>query len=162
MPDNLSEPPLWFSEESFNGRAGVLVTRRHPTYKDEPGRLYHYPNAAYERTVSDLQGCLVLIYEPRRGGANAQATHGGRSAFIGCAFLGETRPDPTDPSHSYAELKHYVEFALPVPISATSISGNALQTAVLRIDGSHVEPILRQGFAGEGTRSVMARAPRSR
>ncbi len=69
--------------------AGILVTRRYATYKDQPGRLYHYPKRLYESVVQSLRGCLVLTYEPRRGGTSETSMSGGRSAFTGFAFLGD-------------------------------------------------------------------------
>lgn len=114
-------------------RAGVIVTRRHPGYKDVPGVRYHYPKKIYQRTLESLVGCLVLTYEPRRGGTSATSAGGGRSMFTGLAFIKELRDDPESADHGFAELRYTIDFNSPVPIAETSISGNALQSAVLPI-----------------------------
>lgn len=129
--------------------AGVLVTRRYPGYKDVPGVRYHYPKAAYQRTLERLVGALVLFYEPRRGGSSPTALGGGRSAFTGFAFISALRDDPEDPSHGYAELRYAMDFNTVVAISSTNIAGKALQTAVLPVPYEEACRILTVGLSLE-------------
>src|SRR5262249_6882489 len=137
--------PVGLAAEPF--RAAILVTRRHPGYKDVPGVRYHYPKAAYHGRMSGLVGALVVFYEPRRGGASAEATHGGRSVFTGFAFVAAVRDDPEDSSHGYAEFRFSLDFNTPVPLKATSVSGHALQSAVLDIDPVEAERIVQMGLS---------------
>lgn len=85
--------------------AGVLVTRRHPGYKDVPGVRYHYPKKIYPRALATLVGALVLTCEPRREGTSAFSAGGGRSAFTGLAFIAELSDDPGSAEHGFAELR---------------------------------------------------------
>jgi len=128
-------------------RAGILVTRRHPGYKDVPGVRYHYPKRNYHQQVQRLVGALVLFYEPRRGGASAAALHGGRSAFTGFAFIDSVRDDPDDSTHAYAEFRYSLDFNTPVPLRLTSLSGPALQSAVMAISSAEAERIVGLGLA---------------
>lgn len=130
-------------------RAGVIVTRRHPGYKDVPGVRYHYPKKIYQRALESLVGSLVLTYEPRRGGTSASSSGGGRSVFTGSAFIKELREDPDSIGHGFAELRYTIDFNTPVPIAHTSISGKALQSAVLPIPYEEAERIVRLGLSVE-------------
>jgi putative restriction endonuclease len=126
--------------------AGILVTRRHADYKDRPWALYHFPKARYLARITSLLGKLVLIFEPRRGGTETGAVTGGRSAFIGFANLGDCWDDPDDATHAFVELRGGCEFASPVGISRTKISGQSLQHAVREIDYTVAESIIRLGM----------------
>lgn len=130
-------------------RAGVIVTRPHPGYKDVPGVRYHYPRKAYQRTLESLVGALVLTYEPRRGGTSETSAGGGRSMFTGSAFIKELRDDPDSADHGYAELRYTIDFNTPVPIADTAVSGKALQSAVLPIPYEEAARIFRLGLSVE-------------
>ena len=126
---------------------GIIVTQRFPSYKDQPGVLYHYPKAPYDDRVRALLGKLVLAYEPRRGGTSRDSAMGGRMAFVGTAFLGSTYDDPDDPTHAFVELRGYFELPRPVPLGETAVSGRSLQSAVREIRRDVAEDILRMGLA---------------
>ena len=126
---------------------GILVTRRFPQYKDQPGRLYHYPKAKYHERILGLRGKLILAYEPRRGGTSATSVGGGRSAFVGAAFLGDVYDDPDDPSHAFVVLRDYWELPAPVPIGETDVAGKSLESAVREIPRIVAEDILKKGLA---------------
>jgi len=126
--------------------AGVLVTQRHPGYKDIPGERYHYPKRRYQARIEPLVGSFVLFYEPRRRGSSADAQSGGRSAFTGGAFIDRLTDDPSDSASGFAWLRYAVDFNTIVPISATSVSGNALQWAVLEIPYDEAERIVAMGL----------------
>ena len=139
-------------------RAGVLVTRRHPAYKDIPGVCYHYPKQHYQRQIEPLISCFVLFYEPRRGGRSTESKSGGRSAFTGGAFIDRLSDDSDDPTHAFAWFRYAVDFNTIVPIGSTSISGNALQSAVLEIESAEAERIVALGLSVD----VGGRDPRDR
>ena len=128
-------------------RAGILVTRRYPGYKDIPGVQYHYPKKSYQKAIEQLIGAMILLYEPRRGGSSPDAKTGGRSAFTGLAYVEKVWDDPDDPTHAFAGLRHALDFNAPVSISSTSISGNALQTAVLSIEFRVASEIVAKGLS---------------
>lgn len=139
--------------------AGILVVRRFAGYRDEPWRRYHYPTALYGSRIRDLAGSIVLLYEPRRGGAAPDSPAGGRQAFVGYAFLGDSVQDPDDPHHSYAELRHACEFPAPVTRRDTPVKQVTVRSAVSRIPLAVAEAILRtalspvlqpSGTVGEG------------
>ncbi len=132
-------------------RAGVLVTRRHPGYKDIPYVRYHYPKAKYQRALESMIGCLVLMYEPKRGGTSAESAGGGRSSFTGFAYITALWDDPKSTEHGFAGLRFGCEFATPVPIATTAVSGKALQSAVLPVPYSEAEKIFRMGMFVEST-----------
>jgi putative restriction endonuclease len=127
-------------------RAGILVTRRHPGYKDIPGVCYHFPKQLYARQVDALMGCFVLFYEPRRGGHSAQSQSGGRSAFTGGAFIERIDDDPDDAKHAFAWFRYAVDFNTIVPIAATAVPGQSLQSAVLEIPIAEAERIVAKGL----------------
>jgi putative restriction endonuclease len=54
--------------------------------------------------------------------------------------------DPDDPTHGYAWFRYAVDFNTTVPIASTSISGPALQSAVLEVPYSEVERIVAMGL----------------
>jgi putative restriction endonuclease len=145
------------TDYSLMQRTGVIVTRRFATYKDQPGLLYHYPNLRYDEHVRGLQGCLVLCYEPRRGGTSAISAAGGRSAFVGYAVLGDRLVDPDDSSHSFVRLRGFCEFPTAVPISSTKVSGKSLEHAVHELPINVVEEILRMGFIVLASKSLEVR-----
>ncbi|MDB4893678.1 MAG: hypothetical protein JWL61_5533 [Gemmatimonadetes bacterium] len=126
---------------------GVIVTRRFASYQDQPGVLYHYPKARYHERIRSLQGKMVLVYEPKRGGTSPESPGGGRSAFIGTATLGEIWEDPHDPSNSFVETREYCEFPFPVRVSDTTIPGKTLQNVVVTVASATAAAIISQGFA---------------
>lgn len=126
--------------------AGVLVTRKFPGYKDIPGVCYHYPVSEYGATMNRLIGCPVLYYEPRRGGTSPTSMSGGRSAFIGFGYVDRVTVDPDEPSHAFAWLRYSLNFTQPVHIKRTTISGQALQTAVLEVDIKQAIAIVQEGL----------------
>jgi putative restriction endonuclease len=135
------------SASTLAGNAGILVVRRFAAYKDEPWRLYHYPNGPYASRIKALRGRLVLLYEPRRGGDAPDSPTGGRSAFVGWAFLGDSRPDPDDATHSYVELRHACEFAEPVSLATAGVSQVVVRSAVAQIAAAIAEKVLQAGVA---------------
>ena len=127
-------------------RAGVLVTRRYPGYKDIPGVQWHYPKK-YDRQILPLVGALVLLYEPRRGGSSPTLHGGGRMAFTGMAYIERVWNDPDDAEHAYAGLRDAIDFNSPVSISGTTISPKALQGAVLPIALAMATNIAARGLS---------------
>lgn len=126
--------------------AGIIVARRHADYDDEPWSSYHYPKHRYHERVQRLRGALTLVFEPRRGGSRQGSASGGRSAFVGLAYLGATRDDPRDPSHAYVEMLNALEFPNPVPLSMVDVSGNSLQHAVREVPYALAEGVVRSGL----------------
>lgn len=126
--------------------AGVIVARRYAQYRDEPGRLYHFPKRRYLDFVRRLVGCPVAIYEPRRGGLSSASGTGGRSAYVACATLGRIIDDPLDSEHAYVETLDFVEFASPVSADEASVPAKSLQSAVRVLPLETIEPILRAGL----------------
>ena len=126
-------------------RAGVLVTQRHPGYKDIPGVRYHFPKQKYQSVIEQLVGALVLLYEPRRGGS-LTSSGGGRSAFTGLAYIQELWDDPDDNTHGYATLRNAMDFNVAVALRYTPISGKALQSAVLTIPFDVAGEIITRGL----------------
>lgn len=138
--------------------AGILVTRRFPSYKDVPGERYHYPKRLYQRSIESLVGALVLMYEPRRGGRTADGGSGGRSAFVGLAYIDSLCDDPEDPSHGYANLRFALDFNHPVPVGSTNVPGKALQTAILAIPYAEACRIIAAGLVIDvGTADAVGR-----
>lgn len=127
-------------------QAGILVQRRFASYKDKPGLLYHFPRRRYEKAIRELEGRIVLIYEPRRGGTSAESATGGRMAFVGMAFLGASYVDPEDPAHAYVELKGYLDFMKPVSLGETALSPKALEHAVQTVDLAIVDKVMALGI----------------
>lgn len=125
-------------------KAGILVVRRQSGYKDIPGVQYHFPKADYLKDVVGLVDCLVLLYEPRRGGTSTSS--GGRSAFTGFAFIDRVWEDPDDPTHAYLSYRYYTEFVRVVPLSLTSVSGKSLQRAVRPVDYRGAEAVVQHGL----------------
>ena len=125
-------------------KAGILVVRRQSGYKDIPGVQYHFPKADYLKDVVGLVDCLVLLYEPRRGGTSTWS--GGRSAFTGFAFIDRVWEDPDDPTHAYLSYRYYTEFVRVVPLSLTSVSGKSLQRAVRPVDYREAEAVVQHGL----------------
>ena len=128
-------------------RAGILVTRRFPGYRDIPGVRYHYPKQDYDRQIKALVGALVLLYEPRRGGKSAESSGGGRMAFTGLAYIERVWDDPEDPTHAFASLRDAIDFNTIVSIGETTVSGNALQSAVLAIPFEIAAEIAARGLS---------------
>jgi putative restriction endonuclease len=128
-------------------RAGVLVTRRFPGYKDIPGVQYHFPKHDYQRQIGTLVGALVLLYEPRRGGTSPTSSGGGRMAFTGLAYIERIWDDPEDPTYGYAGLRDAIDFNTPVPIHDTAIKAKALQSAVLPIPFATAAEISARGLS---------------
>lgn len=128
-------------------RAGILVTRRYPGFKDIPGIQWHYPKKEYHGQVVPLVGALVLLYEPRRGGTSPTSAGGGRMAFIGLAYIDRVWDDPDDPTHAYAGLRDAIDFNTPVPISHTPVSPKALQGAILSIGFGIAGEIASRGLS---------------
>jgi len=54
-------------------------------------------------------------------------------AFTGLAYIERIWDDPDDPTHAFADLRDAIDFNTPVQIGETTVSGNALQSAVLSI-----------------------------
>jgi putative restriction endonuclease len=125
----------------------ILVARRHATYDDAPGVRYHFPRARYEAQVRAAEGQLVLVYEPRRGGSSATSPGGGKQAFVAWAVLGPVEDDPNRADHAYVRYSAYQELAVPVSPSLVGLNPKSLQWAVLRVDESLVESVLRHGMA---------------
>lgn len=133
---------------------GIIVARRFAQYRDKPGYLYHFPKERYLRVVEALTGSLVLVYEPRRGRVSATALHGGRSSFVGFAFLGAITDDPEDASCAFVETRNFCEFAEPVPVAQSGVNGKALERAVQLTTQETVDRILARGLS-----PVLARPP---
>ena len=131
-------------------RAGILVTRRYPGFKDIPGVQWHYPKRAYHGQVLQLIGALVLLYEPRRGGTSATSPGGGRMAFTGLAYIDRVWDDPEDLTHAYAGLRDAIDFTSPVPIRQTDIPPNALQSAVMTVQFAVAAEIAAHGLSVAG------------
>ncbi len=112
-------------------RAGILVTQRFPGFQDIPGVRYHYPKAQYHRRLQNLLQCFVLFYEPRRGGLYHGSNSGGREAFVGGAFVDRLSDDPADSSHGFAWFRFAIDFTTIVLRTATSLTGQRLQSVVL-------------------------------
>ena len=128
-------------------RAGVLVTQRHPGYKDIPGVRYHYPKKRYKSAMEQLIGAMVLMYEPRRSGRSPTSSSGGRSAFTAVAYVEKIWDDPDDVTHAYAGLRHAMDFHAPVHIQNTAVSAKALQSAILPIPFSVAGEIVAKGLS---------------
>lgn len=125
-------------------RVGILVVQRTGSYKDIPGVRYHFPKKLYLDDILALRGCLVLLYEPRRGGTSAHS--GGRKGFVAFAFVESVWDDPDDASHAFLGYRMYTEFIRVVPLSATSVPGRSLQRAVRPIAYAEAEEVVRQGL----------------
>jgi len=128
-------------------RAGILVTRRFPGFKDIPGVQWHYPKKEYHGQVVPLIGALVLLYEPRRGGTSPSSAGGGRMAFTGLAYIDRVWDDPADPTHAYAGLRDAIDFNTPVPIGQTQVSPKALQSAILSVGFGIAGEIASRGLS---------------
>jgi putative restriction endonuclease len=140
-------------------RAGVLVVQRSGGYKDVPGKWYHFPKQRYLDGIRALQDCLVLLYEPRRGGTSSNA--GGRMGYVGFAFIDSVVDDPDDPTHAFAGYRMYTEFIRVVPLSVTTVSAKSLQRAVQPVAYAEAEQVVRQGLLlqpGDGIRTGLVDA----
>ncbi len=125
----------------------ILVVRRHGQYDDAPGRHYHYPVRRYDSLVREARGEVVLIYEPRRGGAGAGTHAGGRMAFVAWAVLGGVSTDSTDVGRAYVAFDEYHEFPTAVPAAAVGLSTKQLQAGVTRTRPDVVEQVLQLALA---------------
>jgi putative restriction endonuclease len=132
-------------------KAGVIVVQKQSSYKDVPGVRYHFPKAEYWSGVQALQGALLLLYEPRRGGTSKSS--GGRMGFVAFAFADKLYDDPVDPTHAYLDYRYFCEFVRVVRLEVTSISPKSLQHAVREIDYAEAEDVVRQGLFLETTPS---------
>ena len=124
--------------------AGILVTQRRGGYKDIPGLCYHFPKETYIKAISSLQGSLVLLYEPRRGGSSASS--GGRMGFTAFAFVTDIWDDPDDSTHAFAGLRYFQEFLTVVRLETTSVSSQSLQRAVRRVDYAEAQAVVEAGL----------------
>ncbi len=124
--------------------AGILVMQRRGGYKDVPGMRYHFPRARYLKAITSLKDCLVLFYEPRRGGTSANS--GGRMGFTAFAFIDDIWVDPDDSTHAYASLRFYQEFLEVVPLMQTSVSAKSLQNAVRPIEYAEAQAVVEAGL----------------
>src|SRR5262249_7951795 len=96
-------------------------------------------------------GDCNAYYEPRR--------NRGRQVYFAVARVTAITPDPSDPSHAYAQVSEYLQFARPVPYlengqfyegalrtSTGETNLGAFQRAVRLIPEAEFQAILRSGF----------------
>lgn len=123
-------------------RVGVLVVQRSGGYKDIPGMRYHFPKKLYLEDILALRGCLVLLYEPRRGGTSAHS--GGRKGFVAFAFVEHVWDDPDDSSHAFLSYRMYTGFiAAPQTLITTRCRLSSILEALIRVSTS-LGPIRRR------------------
>jgi hypothetical protein len=113
--------------------------RERSTYKDEIGKLYHFPNK-YLNRFKDLPSAF-LYYEPREGG---------QQIYFGCGIVQSVVADTEDVAHTYAELSAYRRFTPPVdfyagPGGATWESAKVMRNSVRDIEQSTFEEICLKG-----------------
>lgn len=140
-------------------KVGILVVQRNGSYKDIPGVRYHFPRDKYLDRILGLRDCLVLLYEPRRGGTSRST--GGRMGFVAFAFIDRVWDDPDDPSHAFLSYRMYTEFISVVPLAVTSVPAKSLQNAVRPVSYAEAEEVVRRGLLlqpGEGIREGLVDA----
>lgn len=84
----------------------VFDTRPGSGYNDSIER-YHFPRR-YLDVAKATVGDWIVHYEPRH--------EGGRQAYVATAYVERVEPDPTLLGHSYALLRNYLPFDVPVPL----------------------------------------------
>ena len=94
----------------------VLTQKDDSGYKDEPGRLYHFP-ARYLRAALAAIGDACLFYAPRRSSADPNAH---RMSYWATAVITDIRPDPHLSDHYFADLDQFLEFTNPVTLQTES------------------------------------------
>lgn len=72
----------------------VFIESSHSQYRDDPGRVYHFPNIYLSR-VRQACGDWVIFYEGRRGDGKG---------YHRVQRLRDIVPDPVDHTHSYAVM----------------------------------------------------------
>ena len=90
---------------------GVFEISGNSSYDDLIAERYHFPSD-YRPMTKSLVGEWIVYRETRAAG--------GRMAYIAVAFVDRIDPDPRDATHSYARMKHFLEFDRPVPYRDTN------------------------------------------
>jgi hypothetical protein len=105
--------------------------RNGSSYKDEVGAVYHFPKRYLKRIQTHAAD--FIYYEPRASGDQV---------YFGSGTIGQTWPDPEDPTHYYSEILDYNQF--PEPVSYWGLRGKAFEAAgTMR---NSVRPIQRTLF----------------
>ncbi|HEV7372623.1 HNH endonuclease [Arenibaculum sp.] len=136
----------------------VFDTKPGSGYDDSTER-YHFPRS-YLGHARACVGDWVILREPRR--------NGGRRAYVAAARVERIDPDPDRAGHSYAILRDYLPFDVPVPFRSPDGHREAILRAVpdptqvgRALRGASVRPIPDDDFAAivnEGLRETLSPA----
>ena len=85
----------------------IFDTRSDTAYDDEIAERYHFPNRYLPEAGKALNDWIVYR-EPRRSG--------GRMAYVAVARVTQIAPDPSRENHSYAIVRDFLQFDVPVPL----------------------------------------------
>ncbi len=89
---------------------GVFDTKPDSGYDDEIVERYHFPGR-YLSDAREMVGDWIVYREPRR--------NAGREAYVAAARVLSVEPDPSRPSHFYANMADFLPFDRPVPFRTT-------------------------------------------
>lgn len=118
-------------------------------YRDAPGIRYHFPNV-YLRAVTECVGDWIVLY----GRMDNELT------YHAVQRVASVRPDPDDPTRSYAELDQGSLLGLETPVPRFRTNGLPYETSMTRSRGINtysVRRLTKDEFAAivsEGFREV--------
>ena len=127
----------------------VLRQNETSRYRDEPGIRYHFPNQ-YLGVLSECVGDWVVIY----------GRVSGELGYHSVQKVLEIRPDPLDPTHSFAELDRATLLGFERFVPRFRADETPYETSMTRVRGINTASVRRlteQEFAAivnEGLREV--------
>lgn len=137
----------------------VFISNPESIYKDRPGEWYHFPNRQYLSRVAQTVADWVIFYRSRSGGA---------PGYHAVQKVESIRPDPADPTHSYAMLDRASELSFErtvphkrptgLPYESTlPASGGANVSAVRLISDADFAAIIDEGLREEANPDALPR-----
>lgn len=109
----------------------VFIESSHSHYRDEPGRVYHFPNSYLSR-VEQAVGDWVIFYEGRRGAGKG---------YHRVQRLQNIVPDPADNTHSYAVMETASELDFETNLARVRPDGRLWETGLARMGGNNTSAV---------------------
>lgn len=130
----------------------VFIQNPKSIYRDTRGERYHFPNRKLLPRVLETVGDWVVFYQGRRSG--------GGMGYSCVQKVIAVRPDPNDPTHSFAELDPGSALDFERFVSRAKHSGQLYESTLAPMGGNNqdsVRPLSQADFAAivnEGLREV--------
>lgn len=109
----------------------IFIASSHSAYDDRPGEVYHFPNS-YLGRVARTVGDWVIFYEGRRGGDRG---------YYAVQKVEQIRPDPHDPTHSYAILERGSLLDFEAHVQRIGPNGQPYETGLPISRGSNTSSV---------------------